>query len=300
MLRIMAAWLFLFLAGTWTLTPASGPAIGIATAQGSFLVDHARISGNSTLFEGATVETEEASSRLQLTHGPRVELAAASRAIVHDRRLMLEKGGTEVAGATDYEVEARTLRIRPADRRSVARVRLDGDRVVLVAAAGGPVRVYNRIGLLVANVKPEMALRFEPQAAPENSFKMAGCLLRKQGKFVLADETGSQVVELQGMDFAPQLGNRVQVSGTALPGVTPVEGASQAIQVQTIEQVAPGGCLGIANQIGAETPTVAAPGPVEKTSHTGAIIAGVAVAGAGGGIAAAVCCKGSKTLASPQ
>ena len=276
---------------------AAGPAIGIATAQGSFQLDRARVSGNATLFEGALVETAEASSRLQLHGGTRFELAPESRAKVYGKRLALEQGVGEMETSSAYQLEARTLRIATAEPKSIVRVRVDGDKAVLVEALKGPVRVYNRSGLLVANVKAGSTLSFQPQAAADDAFQMEGCLLRKDGKFVLADQTGNQVVEVRGADLAQQVGNRVAVSGVAVSGATPVAGASQVIELRKIDPVSTGGCLAVASQIGAESPRPpgAPKAAGEKKSHTGAIIAGVAVAGAGGGIAVAVCCKGKKS-----
>src|SRR5277367_2118222 len=57
---------------------AGSPAIGIVTASGHFTVERSEVWGNSTLFNGATVETGSASSELALRNGVRVQLGAAS------------------------------------------------------------------------------------------------------------------------------------------------------------------------------------------------------------------------------
>src|SRR5690242_4023739 len=54
--------------------------IGLAMAKGSFQVDNSQVYGNTTLLEGATIQTEKASSRLQLNNGTRMDLAENSRA----------------------------------------------------------------------------------------------------------------------------------------------------------------------------------------------------------------------------
>src|SRR5262249_22220072 len=59
---------------------AAPPAIGVATSSGSFQVNHAQVSGNSTVFDGASVETTEATSRVRLNGGAWIELAPESKA----------------------------------------------------------------------------------------------------------------------------------------------------------------------------------------------------------------------------
>ena len=64
-------------------------------------------------------------------------------------------------------MDARTLRISPVDSKAIARVKLEGENQVLVAAVNGRVRVLNESGLLVANMERGTALLFTPQAATE-------------------------------------------------------------------------------------------------------------------------------------
>jgi len=273
---------------------AAGPAIGIAIATGTFQADHSSVFGNTTLFEGTLIETNVASSRLRLKNGTQMELAADSRATVFGNRLLLEKGLGELAATANYRIEARSLRVATVGPHAIARVRLEGATKVQVAAVDGPVRVFNKIGLLVANLKPGNSLSFEPQAGQENSFDMTGCLLQKQGKFVLANLEANQVVELRGAELDQHLRNRIRITGMGLPAETPVSGASQVIQVEKVEQVSTGGCLAVADQINADPLKSPTPPPAANSKHTGAIIAGVAVA-AGVGIGAAVALGGKKS-----
>ena len=158
----------LILVGYLTIIQAAGPALGFAIAKGSFQIDGASVSGNATLFGGATIETGEASSRLQFSNGARIELAPRSRAKIFGDHLTLEKGWGELA-ARKYRIEARSLRVETNEAKSLARVSLEGSRDVLVTAMNGPVRVYNELGLLVANVRPGVAMSFQPQAAAPTS-----------------------------------------------------------------------------------------------------------------------------------
>ena len=70
----------------------TGPVIGIAVANGTFQVDNAQVTGNTTLFDGSKIETAESSSRLRLRDGTRVELVGAP-ASVEDRSYQKRPGG---------------------------------------------------------------------------------------------------------------------------------------------------------------------------------------------------------------
>src|SRR5580693_4848616 len=80
----------LILVGTVSMALAGGEAIGFAVATGSFQVDSAQVYGNTTLFDGTTVSTSKASSRLELTNGARVTLGEDSQARIFEKRMMLE------------------------------------------------------------------------------------------------------------------------------------------------------------------------------------------------------------------
>jgi len=280
----------LILAGSLSIGQGAGPALGVAIAKGGFQIDGASVSDNATLFGGATIETERASSRLQLSSGARIELAPRSRGKVFGDHMTLEKGTGELA-AKNYQIEAQTLRIATDATPSLARVSIQGPKSVLVTAVIGPARVYNEIGLLVANVRPGMALEFEPQAGSPTASDRSGCLLRSKedsSKFILVDTTANVTVELRGEGLAEQVGNQVKITGTAFRSATPVAGAAQVIQVSSVELVTKGGC-------GATPVTSAQPSPTRPAGQkaggmsNGAkvAIAVVAVGGAAGGIVAA-------------
>ncbi len=274
---------------------AAPPAIGVATSTGSFQVNHAQVSGNGTVFDGASVETAEATSRVRLNGGAWIELAPESKATIFAHRAKLEEGFGEWQSGADFQVEARGLRVVTTGPKAMARMRLDGPNTVLVAAVNGPVKVYNQGGTLVANVHPGAALSFQPQAGSSDTFQMSGCLLIKDKHYILVDATANQTVEVRGESLAGEVGNRIQISGNAVTGGKAVAGASQIVEVKKFEQIGRGGCVAAAASSNASTRPDAAAGK----SHTGAIVAGVLVAGAGGGIAAAVCCKSKKSSTSP-
>ena len=266
----------LILIGTLTISQAAGPAIGVAMANGSFQADHSQVYGNTTLFDGTTIQTDKTPSRLRLNNGAKMGLGADSKATFFNKRMTLERGTGEVRDSSSYRLDARTLQIWPADAKAVARVKLEGEKQVLVAAVDGRVRVFNESGLLVANMERGMALVFTPQAAQPSTFQMTGCLVQSQdGKFFLVDP--NQTVELRGDDLAKEASNRVQVDGTAFRSAAATPPASQVVQVVSLKRTEEGGCQEAIAKIKGN------PGPPPKiatgASHTG-IYVGVAVAAA--------------------
>jgi hypothetical protein len=169
---------------------------------------------------------------------------------------------TDLAAGRDYSVEAGTLRIKPSDSESAARVVHPDDKQVQVAALKGFLRVFDSRGLEIANVYPGVALSFEPQEigeAPPANF--LGCLLRRQDIFVLYDQTTRIIVELRGgFDFASEWGNRVQVIGTT-DTTAQSEVAAQVIDVSSLTRFGEGGCEPVAGTIGAELPGGVIPEP---------------------------------------
>jgi hypothetical protein len=283
----------LILAGSLTISQAGGPAIGFAVAKGSFQIDGASVSGNATLFGGATIETGEASSRLQFSNGARIELAPQSRAKIFSDHLTLEKGLGELA-AKKYRIEARSLRVETSEPKSLARVSLAGSREVLVTALNGPVRVYNEIGLLVANVKPGVAMSFQPQAGAATSSERTGCLMRSKvepAKFILVDEVADITVEVRGDGLAEQIGNRIKIKGSAFRSEVPVAGASQVIQVDkdSIELITKDACA--TGPVGPKAADVAKKAGISNGAKVAIAVA--VVGGAAGGIVAAT--AGSKS-----
>lgn len=291
MLHLLGRAILILLAiGAVAWLPAADTAIGMAVTNGSFQVDHSRVWGNTTLFDGSIIETAKAPSQLQLNGGAQMRLSSDSRVRVYQRKLILESGYGQLESATDYEVEARSLRITAATPHAVARIRLDGDRKVMVAAVRGVVRVRNASGLLVANVEAGNSLDLEPQpagaAAPT---RLSGCLLAKSGKIIVVEQTTNVIIELQGLGLEKEVGNHVEITGVAADTNTSVPGASQLIRVAGLKQVSKGGCSAVAKKIGATAAAGAAAGAATATgisAGTLAVIGGVAAVATVGGLAA--------------
>lgn len=294
---------FLLLAAACVASGA-GPALGVVTANGDFRLNKSTVNGNATLLDGALVETAGTPSRLRLNSGPVLDLGAKAKATVFRDRLVLEAGVSDFSTPGEYRIEAGTLRIAAATADGSGRVARLGQKTVQVGALKGALRVYNSQGILLANVAQGSALQLEPQvggAAPPSSF--LGCLLKKEGKFILFDQTTRIVVELRGSGFESEWGNRVQAIGTTDTAATS-QVAAQVVDVTSLTRFAEGGCSPVASAIGAELPPApeaqpaGAPAPPAKTPGPApsgggmsagakvAIIAAVAGGGAGAALAA--------------
>jgi hypothetical protein len=285
---------------------AASPAIGIISASGHFTVERSAVWGNSTLFEGATVQTDQASSEVALRNGVRVQLAAGSRAQVWENRVLLERGTGQVVAPGAYEVDAAGLKIQAVG----ARLRIGITDRVEVTALTGTGRVTTAAGFLLAAIPAGRSMSFSMQAGATGVASRTGCLLFKDGHFILQDENTQEVAELYGSgllqggkELRDGLGSRVEVTGTPTGAKPAVSIATIVINAAGVSQKSQGGCLSVASMLDAKTEAPAgagkaaagdvAPGPrTAAGTHTGlstgAIVGIVAVAGGGAGAALAL------------
>ena len=122
--------------GCLVVVSASPPVIGVAQSAGAFRLNHASVPGSATIFDGASLETGAAASKINLKTGQRVLLASTSTAEFHQDRLVLSKGAAELSGAAAYRIDTRSLSIGAADPAASIRVAVDANQV-RVAASGG-------------------------------------------------------------------------------------------------------------------------------------------------------------------
>ncbi len=310
---MVAAFASLTLAATPGTTQP--PAIGMVTASGHFMLDRSEVWGNATLFDGARIDTNASSSQAALRNGVKIQLGSASSASVNENRLTLTKGVGQIAAPESYEVSAGNLSIRSAAGNSRVRVALISGGNLEVTALSGAARVANRTGLVLASVPAGRQMTFAMQAAAAGVITRTGCLLSKDGRFLIQDQNTQEVVEVRGDNLAMNLGNRVAAIGTgsvlrpALAIATSILNANSVVLQQT------GGCLSVAAALDAQTELANAPAPppsepaaapaqapattAAKTGMSkGAKIAIVAVV-AGGGAGAAIALSGKKSSTSP-
>jgi len=286
------AFIALILVGTVNSSLLGSSAIiGVVSAEGTFRLNNSAANGHATLFDGNLIQTDETAPRVDLKDGAWMRFGANSRAMFSGHDIHLEGGIGEIGSAKDYKVLAKTLRITPVGSDSVVRVQVAGDHQVLVAAFTAPAQVYNRTGFLVATLKPGETLSFDPQPVAVTA---NGCLLTKNGRFIVVDtKDTTKVVELRGAELGKELGNQVTINGNAVPGATPMAGASQVVGVTSaVSHIATGGCDEVAAKIGADPPPDSKPPvSIQQTkeggpkppggghSSTPYIIGGVVVAG---------------------
>lgn len=273
--------MLLLLTGCLAVILAASPAIGIATAGGSFRVDRTTVTGNATLFDGTLVETGQTGSLLRLDNGVRMQLGTASRGQVYRERLLLEKGEGRIENLDGYNIETGSFRIQPASAGAGARVSLqEGDRVQ-VAALAGSLRILRANGALLASLEPGKTLDFDPQAAgAAPPFTVSGCLRKVDGRYLLKDDTVGVTIELQGSEIESNLGQHIEVAGTDVAGVQPAPGSTEVIRVARVTRL-PGGCAAASDR--AHARTSAGPKRAGISKSTKAIIGGVAIAAAGAG-----------------
>ena len=270
------------------LAAGSKQVIGMALAQGGASVDNAKVFGSATLFEGTSFRAD-GYSRLELSNGTRLDLGAGSQAQVFANHISLQTGSSEVQSGSGFEIEARSLTIRP-DGDSIARVRMDGTQAVLVTALNAPVNVRNREGLLVARVMPNLPMSFVPQAGAAGSFSSTGCVVNKGGTALLIDDN-KQVFQLAKTDARKMVGKRAAVKGTIDTSATPAGGATQVVNVSSITGASGGSCSDLAKSIGATTTAAGmaagAAGAAGAAAGAGAATAAGVSAAVVGGVAAA-------------
>jgi hypothetical protein len=282
-----------------SLAVAAPPAIGIVTASGHFTLDQSQVWGNATVFEGSVVETGAASSEIALRSGAKLQLAKDSRARILSDRVVIEKGIGQISAPDSFEVNAGNLRVH-----STGRLRVSVGDNVEVASLAGSARVSSAAGILLAAIPAGRTMEFTPQAA-NGVVTRTGCLLFKNYHFIIQDENTQEVVELNGQNLAAQVGNRVQIAGTASSAKPAVNIATLVVNVSNVTPKSSGGCLSVASTLNAQTemPPANASQPAVDTPKSGGLSTGakvaIIVAIAGGGAGAAIALAGKKSSTSP-
>src|SRR5262249_52837912 len=164
------------------------PIIGVAVTHGAFALDNSRVTGNGTLFDGSTVETNRATSELQLSSGVRMVLDTDTRTKVYRGYLLLEKGTSQVENGSSYRIHAKSFEIQPQSN-GTARVSLTPTGRVLVSALKTPVLVKTASGLLVAEVTNGHAVElYQQEAGAKAPSTLTGCLQKENGHYILRDD----------------------------------------------------------------------------------------------------------------
>jgi hypothetical protein len=247
------------------LLSAATPGIGIAMSEGNIFINSSASAGNTTIFDGNTLETQSAASQVRLNGGAQLKLASDSRGTVYSDHVDLQKGSANITG---YSANANGLKVR-ADGKASAAISMRGQGVIEIAALTGDVHVFNAAGLNVANLAPGRALDLRPQDAGASApSSLTGCTKKSGSDTLLTDETSNVTVQLRG--GSAKTNRRYQVTGSMVPNATPAGGATQVLNVTNAKEL--GACGS-----GAGGAAAAAGG---ATALSGAAIAGIVIAAA--------------------
>src|SRR5689334_5669062 len=106
--------------------PASAAdAIGSVYSRGAYRMDGVGVRGNSTLFDGSTLETGEAGAQIHLGNGAGMWLAPKSRATMSAEGIRLLAGLGQFEVLPEYRLEARPVRVAASQPHTTVRVSLD-------------------------------------------------------------------------------------------------------------------------------------------------------------------------------
>src|ERR1035438_2849300 len=92
--------------------------IGTASARGDMRVDSYTVKGNATLFDGSVVETGQATADLRLNKGTEITMSTGSRGTLYRDHLVLQRGESELAANSSFQLEANGFRVTPSEPNS--------------------------------------------------------------------------------------------------------------------------------------------------------------------------------------
>jgi hypothetical protein len=206
--------------------------IGTASARGDMRVDSYMVKGNATLFDGSVVETGQATADLRLDKGAEITMSTSSRGTLYRDRLVLQRGESELAASSSFQLEANGLRVTPNAPNTRGVVSMKSGNTVEVAVLTGSFGVRNDQGLLLASVRPGQPLTFAMQAGGNSSaFSGTGIISAEGGHYFIT--VGGVEYEVTGQDLSKQVGKNVAITGNIVAGATPADGASAVVAIQS-------------------------------------------------------------------
>jgi high-affinity K+ transport system ATPase subunit B len=224
----------------------TAPGIGVAIADREFQVNGIAQSGRVDVVDGAQIRTGLAPATVDLNNGARIELAARSQGRLFQNRLLLTEGAGQFATPTDFAIEALSLRVVPLTPNASGRVALHSLKKLELAALAGIWSVANSEGVVIAKLAPGTALEFQlpektnPASNTDTPAKMTGCLQKKDGHYLLKDETTNVTAELQAAEpqsLEKEVRHHIQIVGNRITGATPVKHATQLIGVSDVKRL---------------------------------------------------------------
>lgn len=241
--------------------------------------------GAGTLASGTLVTSGGAAATIRLTGGAVLDLAARGEARIYADRAELRHGVVRLREAAGtFRIVAGGLQIAARGAQPQALVGFDAaSKRVEVRAGSAPLQIASAAGQPVAQLAAGTERSFGPPSADAGRIQVAGCLKSTGGRLWLVDETSNLTVEVSGTDLAKEVGNRVQISGGAA-AEAPASGAAYRIEARQWSRLSRGCGPGPGKAAAAGT---SGAGRGAASGSLIAIIGGVAVAAAMGGLVAA-------------
>jgi hypothetical protein len=206
-------------------------AIGVVISDGSFQMNNAPSTGSASVADGSSVVTGPTGASIRFSGGGRAMFGVDSRGTVYSDHLVLDQGSARIVG---YSATANTLRISAIGNAS-ASLLLTG-KVVRVTALAGNVRVFSSEGVDVANLVPGLTLNIlAPKPGLATSSSLTGCVFQNGDRYEITDEISRVTAELRGGNLSP--GEKIRVTGVALPGLKSPDGLSQVLKVTKVTRV---------------------------------------------------------------
>jgi hypothetical protein len=174
---------------------AASPAIGVASAVGTFMVNSSEVEGNANLFDGSRIRTDKASSKVYLMSGAALVLGVESAGTIYRDHFTLNQGATKVDNLTGYSIHADRYDIRQGKPSSQAIVRLN-QGAVEIAALSGSLNVFDNNGALLTRIGAGTASAFQSGLSTLPSGASADNNNRKRRIALLSLLTGSALAGL--------------------------------------------------------------------------------------------------------
>jgi hypothetical protein len=206
-------------------------------------VDGSAITGNATLFDGTAIETSQAFAILRLNKGTEIRLGSGSVGMLYRDHMVLQHGKSELSTSDSFQMQASGFHVIPTEANARGTVFVTGQGSIQVAAMTGVFQVTNSRGFVLAQVHPGSAMNFAMQAAGSTT-SFCGKLTTSNGHFYVT-ESGGAVHEIVGHDVDKEAANKsfarfvdkhVSVSGTIDTSAQPTGGATNVVDVSSIDR----------------------------------------------------------------
>jgi hypothetical protein len=144
---------------------AGSASIGVVLSGIGVLLNNHTTAGNATIFEANSIETLDATCRIQLAAGGWAIFGERSSGHVFHQQVELQTGSVRVSG---YDALAAGLKIHAVEK-AVGTISMR-DGMVEVASIAGVLQVVNASGATVLNVRSGQTFNLQPRGVPAAVF----------------------------------------------------------------------------------------------------------------------------------